>query len=281
MMSKKDQKVGIFVEDLSADDLHAIEKRMQPGGVSYSGFLAEDEKLGDVIAKDNATLKDLGVTHKQVADRIESIFGRALRRRALEFRYRNYKKKPELETALIDGKFKVDIQGYLGIQVCPFKEPLKTCGTSNHDVEIYNQDLEEDIEFPGLIVHLIREHHFFEGDTYYRLDPAKAVRVLEIEPDVDYSPKWETEKIWQGTNSTPDLTKDFLGSFEFRETAERSIQIASGVLVYLNGDKGLLVTEDDFELEAPVSIDDATLVLHTWHKGQVHLELLSEKYISA
>lgn len=279
-MARKDQNVKVFVDDLSADEIRAIEERMRAGGVSHSGFLEANERLVDVISKDSATLKKLGVTHQQVADRIESIFGRALRRRSLEFRYRNYLRKPDIGPAIIDNKFEVVIQGYLGIQVCPFKEPLKTCGTSNHDVEIYNADLDEDIEFPGLIIHLIREHHFFEGDTYYRLEPEKAVRVLEIKPRVDYSPIWETETIWHGTSSTPDLTKNFIGSLEFVKQAERCIEIADGAIIYLKNDKGVLVTQDNFTLEKPVYIDGNMLVLHSWHKGQVHLERITQNYIA-
>lgn len=36
---------------------------------------------------------------------------------------------------------------------------------------------------PGLIVHLIRDHHFFEGPgSPYRVDPVKAAQVLGLQP---------------------------------------------------------------------------------------------------
>lgn len=41
-------------------------------------------------------------------------------------------------------------------------------------------------QFPGLIVHLVRDHHFFEGKgTPYRLEPTTAARVLELPIDAE------------------------------------------------------------------------------------------------
>jgi hypothetical protein len=46
---------------------------------------------------------------------------------------------------------------------------------------ILNRRSGESVTGPGLIVHLIREHQFFEGsESPYRLEPSKAIRVLEL-----------------------------------------------------------------------------------------------------
>ncbi len=49
------------------------------------------------------------------------------------------------------------------------------------DFLILNRRLGESVTGPGLIVHLIREHQFFEGsESPYRLEPSKAIRVLDL-----------------------------------------------------------------------------------------------------
>ena len=49
------------------------------------------------------------------------------------------------------------------------------------DFVITNNRTGETLKGPGLIVHLIRDHHFFEGkQSPYRVDPEKAARVLEL-----------------------------------------------------------------------------------------------------
>lgn len=50
---------------------------MLPGAVSESGFLAPGERLDDVRAQDSERLARLGLTHAQVADRIEWRFAYA------------------------------------------------------------------------------------------------------------------------------------------------------------------------------------------------------------
>jgi hypothetical protein len=47
-------------------------------------------------------------------------------------------------------------------------------------------------------VHLIRDHHYFEGNTEYRLDPNLAIEVLEIKPGIDYRLKVIGDQAWKG-----------------------------------------------------------------------------------
>ena len=54
--------------------------------------------------------------------------------------------------------------------------------SKNGFLYILNRETGESFTGPGLIVHLIREHHFFEGkESPYRVEPEKAVRVLELQ----------------------------------------------------------------------------------------------------
>ena len=84
----------------------------------------------------------------------------------------------------IDDKYVAKYTAWRGSQVCPWRDEIgyNNFPHSSHDFEIYNKETNEELFFPGLIVHLIREHHFYEGkDSPYRVDPEKAKRVLDIE----------------------------------------------------------------------------------------------------
>ncbi len=49
---------------------------------------------------------------------------------------------------------------------------------------IDNRRTGKPLDGPGLIVHLIAEHGFFEGrESPYRVDPRAAIDVQEMEPD--------------------------------------------------------------------------------------------------
>jgi hypothetical protein len=197
-MSSKRKK--LYLKDLNPGQIAKIEARMRPRQFSVKGFLGQTEGLREVVERDDATLKKHGITHEQIADRLESLVEQA---------------KQNEGDDLIEGKYKVKSLHYRGVQTCPFYD-IGDCGSDNRDIfitkcntkkpsgikgmiqRVINPALRETeeidrIEFPGLIMHLIRDHHFFEGDTPYRLNPEDAIRVLEIKPGVDYSIKIEKE----------------------------------------------------------------------------------------
>jgi hypothetical protein len=144
-----------------------LEESMRPGQLSRGGFLGTEERLEDVLKADDETVKRLGLTHDKIADRIEYFISAV-----------NY---PEREGQLIKGKYLVGGITYRGGQECPWRDAGFMMPDSSMDMFIINQELNEELRFPGAIVHLIRKHHFYEGKgSPYRVDPEKAARVLEI-----------------------------------------------------------------------------------------------------
>lgn len=126
-----------------------------PGGCSESGFLAPGENISVVIARDRATCERYEITPKQIGETIEEIL---LGKHADKF---------ELSTTL-----------FRGMQTCPFERTFTTNPFSNMDFTITNKKTGTSFNGPGLIVHLLKEHDFFEGDTPYRVDPKEAIEVL-------------------------------------------------------------------------------------------------------
>lgn len=229
-----------------------IEARMRPNRWSQGGFLAEDERLEQVTASDDATLARLGVTHGEIADALDRLLDTAVtayqdefaqakdafntqliatRTRALDtvakltMRHDLDDVIAQLEQGTLPpssagarmGDLQVFLQPYIGYQYCPFTilcrpwseevpaipvtswpagevtvlnletglalpcRPGQSYRYSDLDFLVINRGTGEYMQGPGLVVHLIRDHHFFEGTgSPYRVDPETAARVLGL-----------------------------------------------------------------------------------------------------
>lgn len=143
-----------------------LEASMKPGKLSAGGFLGNNERLNEVLKADDATVKRLGVTHEQIAARIEYFIN------AVDY--------PSRKGKLIDRKYLVGGTSWRGLQGCPWRDAA-FMPHSSMDLFVRNKEIDEQLDFPGGIVHLIRVHHFYEGkQSPYRVDPEKAVRVLDV-----------------------------------------------------------------------------------------------------
>jgi hypothetical protein len=192
-----------------------LEKRMRPGALSVGGFLGQNGSLEAILRLDAEVLTLLGVTHGRVAGTLERVIRSGLETEARLYKFRAGQKsvagaEPHVELfRLAHSEATVDkpVQSagacpdplnsrgercgfpfehvwfsrisWCGYQACPWD--CKICQWSDLDFRIENQRTGETLTGPGLIVHLIREHHFFEGlKSPYRVDPIKLVKVLEL-----------------------------------------------------------------------------------------------------
>ena len=172
---------------------------MRPGADSRGGFLGPTESLEAVLIKDRHTLEEAQMTYEQVANALESVLQSALNQRDALSTQQNEKRHVELPNLcrpwpvprfsldhlpdpdrgyLVQGMLQVFFTVYRGFQPCPW------CGDSvwgHFDFLILNRQTGEYVTGPGLIVHLIREHQFFEGsESPYRVEPAKAIQALGL-----------------------------------------------------------------------------------------------------
>ncbi len=180
-----------------------LEERMRPGAMSDGGFLGPTESLEAVLARDRRTLEEAQVTYDQVADTLERVLQSALDQQQQSSTQEIHKRHVELPDLrrpwpvlrfsldnlpdpgsgyLVGETLQVFLTVYRGFQPCPW------CGDSTwgyFDFLILSRRTGEHITGPGLIVHLIREHQFFEGsESPYRVEPIKALRVLELGSDL-------------------------------------------------------------------------------------------------
>lgn len=181
------------------------EELMRPGRLSKMGFLGPSESLETVLTRDTQTLQRLGLTHEDVASAIERVILSVLEQRRelttdehrktmtdLPNLYRpetiprfTLDSMPRTDQGWLVGRFHLFTRSYRGLQECPWACEMEP-DWSSFDFLILNRRTGEFFTGPGMAVHLIRAHHFFEGlGTPFRVDPARAVRVLELAPHVD------------------------------------------------------------------------------------------------
>jgi hypothetical protein len=151
-----------------------LETRMQPGAYSKKGFLKAGEKLTEIIAHDRVILEKLDLVYEDLAGGLESLLNVIVESRKEE---------------LIIGLFEIRMKKFRGGQLCPWSQGKdhKQCTAggpvryASLDWEIKNRKIDLTVSGPGLIVHLIRDHHFFEGlSSPYRVDPLQLARLLEL-----------------------------------------------------------------------------------------------------
>jgi hypothetical protein len=156
-------------------NVEELEARMRPGAFSQLGFLGPHERLGDVLTRDAETVRILGVTCEAIAERLKTLIEHAL--------------DSPRKRARVQQHFDVSLEQYKGFQICPWSSAphQRQCDAglgvqfASLDWDISNRQAGLHMRGPGLAVHLIRDHHFFEGlGTPYRLDPAALVRLLEV-----------------------------------------------------------------------------------------------------
>ena len=193
---------------------------LYPEQSSTSGFLANGEILEEIINQDEKTLKKLNITTNQIADKLETITEKFIRKRNLYYR-ENHLKNENFDynkTFQVDN-LNIKITRYLGYQHCPFGCPEEN---SDSDFDIINLKNKTKLFFSLLHIHLIRKHHFFEGNTKYRLDPKQTIQCLEIKPNINYKPTYQEETIWnksggfcQSQSTIQDYLKNnyYLNSF--------------------------------------------------------------------
>lgn len=156
--------------------LEEVEARMRPGRFSQAGFLGPNESLRQVLDADARTLLELGVTAEILAADLGRLLVAAI---------------DSTPTTTNAGAYEVRLHGYKGPQICPFapqphENPCPGPGDkrlASVDWTIRNPRTRIELSGPGLIVHLIAAHSFFEGiESPYRVSPLRLAELLELGP---------------------------------------------------------------------------------------------------
>ncbi|MFO7956510.1 MAG: hypothetical protein R6X33_05380 [Candidatus Brocadiia bacterium] len=145
--------------------LDLVQARMRPGAITLHGFLGNDHRpLAQILEEDHNTVNELGITHRLVADRMEF--------------FTEEGRKGLGTTVEVEDHFEVRVEEVRGVLPCPW--PHKGL-YPKLNVYLTNRDLDEELMWTGLQVHLIGEHGFYEGKgSEFRIEPEDARRILEL-----------------------------------------------------------------------------------------------------
>ena len=247
-----------FVSQQSPQDfVRALERRMRPGQFSEGGLLGPSEGLLDRLEADDDWLRRHEITHEQIADRLETVTGVAEHAQALvwESAIKSGCLNDAPQSFVVYDRLDVEITAYCGSQECPFslQKPLavtmtrfgpvrarvsEPCGEAASEYVIRDRITGRSVFVPKLAIHLIRDHHFFQGDTLYRVDPAAVVALLEIKPNFHYTPRIASEPIWELVESSSEIGEDHLA--KIGRAADSRVQFDGGT-AYRIGDELVLV----------------------------------------
>ncbi len=133
----------------------AIQERMAAGALTLDGFLGTDTRgVDEIIAADRARIIAAGVTHKELAEFLQSLHEAA-------------DSGLETEVAMFDGRLSVRMIEGMGRIPCPF-----ACGAVCHKGEIHLTDGDDELVLAPLQIHMIVAHGFFEGQgAKHRIEP--------------------------------------------------------------------------------------------------------------
>lgn len=133
-------------------------------------------EIDKIVKSDDLAVQELGVTHEQIASRIEYLIYES-KRRAIDKWVTNRLRRSRW--TIVDNRYMVSRIPMIGELTCPICFGEMDRLADSYSIE--NIGTGEKISIPALIVHLIRAHHFYlKVGSPYRLDPRRAVRVLEI-----------------------------------------------------------------------------------------------------
>lgn len=211
-------------------DIKKLEERMHPGKHSEGGFLGPKESLEEILKEDDETVARLGFEHRQIAAALDHFLTFGFQGSRKLNKHLDSRMDLNRPIVLFGGTYAIEINMYDGHQDCPWgctKDQDGRHGLSMYgglDATVTNQKTGEKLKFPGLIIHLISDHHFYEGkESPYRVDPRKVVTFFELVPLVNpTSMKAIAEAI---------LSSDVSGESVKRDPFEMDINLLTGEVI--------------------------------------------------
>jgi len=140
-----------------------VRKRMLPGAITLHGFIGKDKRsLNTIIAADEQELEMLGYTADDIADRMQYF---------TDVSFSTFD-----GSITIDNCYKLETEVVRGKLPCPYAHG----GLYRKAItKLTNLENNVCISWTSLNIHLIKEHHFFEGKgSAYRLEPSVLVKAL-------------------------------------------------------------------------------------------------------
>jgi len=161
-----------LVQNFSADEIALYEPHCYPSTVhewwaSSTGFLAQGEKLIDVVATDNGKIQEL--LKVPATKHVHKILGLALKW-IITGHADGYEKYYHADRS----KYVIHTVYWRGCQPCPFASMLFSCCNGAEDHTVTKPDGTV-LKFGSLLSQMICRHGFYEGSVPHRVDPAQII----------------------------------------------------------------------------------------------------------
>jgi len=134
----------------------AVVERLKPGLTIKDGFLGDDARdLYEIIDADAEVVAEMGLSHAGLAARMEFLARRGMKAHGGPVVYRQ--------------DIQITTDEVCGYVTCPWG----CCGAFRKGVTtLHNQRSDFWVSYSALSIHMVREHHFFQGKgSSFRLDP--------------------------------------------------------------------------------------------------------------
>jgi len=147
-------------------EIQRILQRMAPGVLSGEGFLGTDSRpLPDIIDADNSTVAGLGVSHEELARRLEEILAAAVAALGNPVH-------------LAGGRLRALHREGMGRIPCPWGDGAIF---PKGELELTEVATGRMLRFTALSVHLLGRHGFYQGrGSRYRLEPERLCALLGL-----------------------------------------------------------------------------------------------------
>ena len=203
-------------------------------------YLKEGQTFEDVVRQDAEVLKKAGVTHQQVGDALEKVL-------------KSYNWHSGGRNQRVNDILSVDAVEYMGFEICPYDKNL----TASRDFFVSGvpngnkagRSAEDPTMVTEMMPNLIRKLQFFEGNVPYGIRPEWAIQVYEI-VEREGANIWVPQKklVYETGGFIGDVSRDFYGSFDFRENPDQTFQIAPGATLYMKGERGVIFADREFQI---------------------------------
>ena len=140
-----------------------IRARMQPGAITLTGFIGKDKRsLSSIIQADEQELAKLQRSAEEIAERMQYFFDASF--------------STFDGSIVIDDMYLVETEITRGRIPCPYSDG----GQFRKAItKLTNLKKKVSVSWTALNIHLIKEHHFFEGKgSGFRVEPSVLVEAL-------------------------------------------------------------------------------------------------------
>lgn len=147
--------------------LHRAEANLEAGVLTAEGFIGRDTRpLLRIIREDEAAFRDLGLDWNLVAEHLERLVERGSAGLG--------------EPISVEGRYLVRVAETRGSFPCPWEDGLfRKRSVTVRRLDETGQAQGTELLFSDLSLHLLREHHFLQGQgSPFRLDPRALAEVL-------------------------------------------------------------------------------------------------------